>query len=240
MKIYSDLTHGLQATLLHATRGYTLTTKSPILVDINKMPGIVAKFIDQYGTNLPSWKRYQRKVKGLPNSVGVVIPVLGNPYQRQVILLCTPFDTLHLKSLSEKNPFLGEEWRTQIRVGDFEIVSDKRDRGDQAMTWKLTKHAFLVFESHLQNRSRNNDWQKLIQELNHAVRIYPMFGGIRRQLRRLITSYKKLYEHKFLKEWSGPDPENLPMMVGFRRDKSDSNKKQQEDPVVSVARQSFA
>ena len=234
MKIYSDLTQGLQATLLHTTRGYTLTTKSPILVDINKLSGITAKFIDQYGTNLPSWKRYQRKVKGLPNAVGVVIPVLGNPYQRQVILLCTPFDKLHLKSLSEKNPFLGEEWRYQIRVGDFEIVSDKRDRGDQAMTWKLTKPAYLGFESHLQNRSRNNDWPKLIQELNHAVRIYPMFGGIRRQLRRLIASYKKLYEHKFLKEWSGPDPENLPRMVGFRRDKSDSNKKQQEAPVVSV------
>lgn len=219
MKIYPDLTQGLQATLLHCTRGYTLTTQSPILVSLDKVPAIEAKFIESYGTNLPAWKRYERKSKKLPNAVGIIVPVLGNPYQRQVILLCTPFDEKYLRSLSDRNPFLHESWKPQIRVGDFEIVNDIRDRGDHALTWKMTKSAYIRFDNYLRNRQRNDDWVMVIKELNHAVRLYPMFGGIRRQLRRLISSYKKLYEKKVQREWTGPDPDNLPRMVGFRSSK---------------------
>jgi hypothetical protein len=49
------------------------------------------------------------------------------------------------------------------------------------------------------------------------VQIYTLFGGVRRQLRRLILGYKKLYEAKLKKPWPGPNPESLPSITGFVR-----------------------
>ena len=72
MKNYDDLTTGMQAILLHFSRGYVLTTLEHIIVSIEKINSIQEKFIDSYGTNLPAWKRFQRKTKGLPNCVGVI------------------------------------------------------------------------------------------------------------------------------------------------------------------------
>ena len=92
MKYYEDLTAGLQAVLLHAQRGYTRTTKKPVIVEFEKVDSIISKWTEVYGINLPAWKRYQRKEKGLTNAVALVIPVLGNKFKRQLVLMCTNFD----------------------------------------------------------------------------------------------------------------------------------------------------
>ena len=214
MKNYDDLTIGMQAILMHFSRGYGLTTVEPIIVSLEKINSISEKFIDSYGTNLPAWKRLQRKEKGLPNCVGVVIPVVGNPYKKQIVLLCTEHKPAEL---NENNPFLNEKWQSKIQLGDFEIAKDQRDRGDSAFSWKLKKSTLLGFEAHLKNLLSKGQWHQIIEELSKAVKFYPAFGGIRRQLRRLIGGYKKLYEKKHSTEWAGPDPENLPKMVGFRK-----------------------
>jgi hypothetical protein len=214
MRNYDDLTLGMQAILLHFSRGYVLTTVEQIIVSLEKINSISEKFIDLYGTNLPAWKRLQRKEKGLPNCVGAIIPVVGNPYKKQIVLLCTDHQPAEL---NEKNPFLNEKWQSKISIGDFEIAKDMRDRGDSAFSWKLKKSALMGFEAHLRNLLKKGQWHQLIDELNKCAKFYPMFGGIRRQLKRLIGGYKKLYEKKHSTEWAGPDPENLPKMVGFRK-----------------------
>lgn len=215
LKNYEDLTVGMQALLLHVTKGYVLTTAESIIISIEKINSISEKFIDSYGTNLPAWKRFQRKTKGLPNSVGVIIPVVGNPYKKQIVLLCTEHKP---SDLNEHNPFLNEKWQSKIIIGDFEIVKDMRERGDTALTWKLKKSVLLGFESHLRNLLKKGQWHQIAEELSKAVRFYPLFGGVRRQLKRLIGGYKKLYVKKHPNaEWPGPDDQNLPRMVGFRK-----------------------
>lgn len=215
MNNYDDLTTGMQSILLHFSRGYVLTTVDPIIVPLEKVNSISEKFIDLYGTNLPAWKRLQRKEKGLPNCVGAIIPVVGNQYKRQIVLLCTDHKP---DELNEKNIFLNEKWQSKIQLGDFEIAKDQRDRGDSAFSWKLKKSSLLGFEAHLRNLLKKGQWHQLTDELNKCVKFYPAFGGIRRQLKRLIGGYKKLYVKKHPNvEWTGPDPEALPKMVGFRR-----------------------
>ena len=214
MKNYDDLTTGMQSILLHFSRGYVLSTAEPIIVSIEKVNSISEKFIDLYGTNLPAWKRFQRKTNGLPNCIGVIIPIVGNPYKKQIVLLCTEHKP---SDLNEHNPFLNEKWQSKILVGDFEIAKDQRDKGDSAFSWKLKKSALLGLDAHLKNMLKKGNWHQLIEELSKCVKFYPLFGGIRRQLRRIISGYKKLYEKKHTAEWNGPDPNNLPRMVGFRK-----------------------
>jgi hypothetical protein len=43
-----------------------------------------------------------------------------------------------------------------------------------------------------------------------------MFGGVRRQVRRMLRGSAKLWVQTAKSPWPGPDPEHLPAMVGFR------------------------
>jgi len=66
--------------------------------------------------------------------------------------------------------------------------------------------------------------------MHAAVALYPAFSGVRQQLRREIGGLKKLFEAQDKKRkekdadgkpgqprsWPGPDPEALPVMIGFR------------------------
>ena len=212
MKTYNDLTAGLQAVLLHSQRGYTKTTKKPVVVEFEKVDSIISKWTEIYGINLPSWKRYQRKQSGLPNAVALVIPVLGNKFKREIVLMCTNFDE---KTAHKDNPFLKEEWTDEIKIQDFELVIDQRADKSYSQTWRLKKSVIFGLNKYWVGKARSNEWSVVINDIQHAVNLYPLFLGVRRQIRREIAGIKKLYEAKTKNKWHGPDPNKLPSVPGF-------------------------
>lgn len=212
MKRYDHLTDALQACLLNATRGYVQGVS--FVAEASKQDDIEAKWAEVYGTGLSAWKRYERKRKGLPNAWACTMPVPGRPKMRQFVLLATE---IHADKLDPRSPWLREKWRPldDLEIGDYGIRRDRRDRRDYAMTVKLTGRARRGLEQHWRALAQK-DLEQLVHDTRRAVAFYPMFGGVRRQLRRLIRGYANLYEKKRGKPWPGPDPEALPAMKSFR------------------------
>lgn len=210
MKHYDDLTPALQATLLSYGRGYTLCVTFEI--EREKLQAIEQKFIDVYGISLPAWKRHERKRLGLPNAWACSMPSVGAPHRVCVVLLRTDAD---LAKLDPANPWAREKWSQKVEIGDFFISADQRDRGDFTTTWKLTPRCLKGLEAYWRSLAGQGNFDQLVWDIQRAARFYPMFGGIRRQLRRLIRGYAKLYVAKKHRDWPGPDPENLPVMTSF-------------------------
>lgn len=212
MKHYEHLTEGLRAILLMTTRGYRycVTAEVPSL----KLPGIEEKWIDNYGIGLPAWKRRQRKSKGLPNAWACSLPVPSAPHKRLLVLMRTDCD---LAKLEPTSPWRREKWREieKCEIGDYCVTIDKRDRGDYAFTIKLSARTLRGLEG-LYRELAGRSLSMLQEQIERDVHYYPMFGGVRRQLRRLIRGYAKLYEKKLGKPWPGPDPEALPHVGQFK------------------------
>jgi hypothetical protein len=121
--------------------------------------------------------------------------------------------------LDHGSPWRREKWQPakMVEIGDYRLTpKDKRDRGDYADTIKLSKRTLSGLESHWRMLSSQHP-EQLSEEAVRAVTFYSMFGGVRRQLRRLIGGYKKLYERKFKADWTGPDSERLPMIGGYKK-----------------------
>lgn len=215
MKHYQHITEALRAALMMATRGYTQGVSFEVAAD--RVDAISAKWIDTYGLRLPGWKRLQRKRAGLPNAWACSMPVAGNPGRRQMLLMATEIKP----GLDPASPWLRENWKPleRLEIGDFVIQSDRRVRGDYAMTVKLTKRCLAGLETYYREQA-SIDLVSLPRIVERDARYYPMFGGVRRQLRRLFRGYAKLYERKFGREWPGPDPDRLPTMGAFKRGES--------------------
>lgn len=213
MKIYDDLTPALQSVLLHWTRGYTCWTTTEALPKAKVEAILRGKWAENYGTNLPAWKRQDRKQKGLPNAIALAAPVVGLPDQMQLVLMATQ-DAL---AVLETSPFSREKWLVRCpELSDYVIVHEPRERGDYAWTWRLQEKVIAGLENRMVSLIGRIDAAELRKETSQWVRFYAMYGGVRRQLRRLLRSGQKLWSRKHKTPWPGPDPESLPAMVGFR------------------------
>ena len=219
LKTYAHLTEGLQAVLLHWQRGYVQTTHDPVIVPTEKAAAIASKWVDAYGINLPAWKRHQRKQGALPNAVAIDLPVLRDPYKRQLVLMSTkPPGALH-----QDCPFLRERWTDKIRVQDFVLGENTHDR-KTVTTFKLAPDVIKPLVKYWTDLSRRGEWSKSCADMDKAVALYPAFSGIRQQLRREIGGLKKLHaKARPGIEWPGPDPENLPIISGFRANEGAKN-----------------
>lgn len=225
MKIYDDLTPALQSVLLHWTRGYTCWTSTEPLPRAKAELVLRGKWAETYGTSLPAWKRQDRKQKGLPNAVALGVPVVGLPEHLQLILMATQ-DALTAPQVS---PFSREKWLTKCpELSDYVIVHEPRERGDYAWTWRLQARVTTNLERHLVSLISQGDAAQVRKETIQWIKFYAMYGGVRRQLRRLLKSGKKLWDGKIKTAWPGPDPESLPAMIGFRGQGSDDRKNASE------------
>ena len=211
MKIYANATDGLRSVLMQYTKGYT----KAVIFDApeSRLETLQNKFAEAYGTQLPGWKRYQRKQKGLPNAWACAFPKSSYPGHYWVVLLAV-FD--NLDGLDKSSPWRNEKWLERVIIGDYIITTDQRDRRDYTMTFKLQTGSIKGLEAHWRMIA-DRDLDGLVHETQRAVKSYAMFGGVRRQLRRLIRGYAKLYKARRHKDWPGPDPENLPMMGAFKK-----------------------
>lgn len=234
MRTYPDLTSGLQAVLLHRQRGYVTVTKNPVIVPADKVDSIASKWIDAYGINLPRWKRAERKSKGLPNAVALDIPILGDPYKRQIVLMCTKFEA---KELHAESPFLREQWTEDFSIQCFKLSVEKRTNGTDSDTWKLKDSVIKPLAHFWIGEARKQEWPTVMNETKHAVNLYPMFLGVRNQLKREISGIKKLYEKKTEREWPGVDPLKLPIISGFRGAKAESEVKNKRSEKAKKTRE---
>jgi hypothetical protein len=215
MKIYQHQTIALRSILLMWTQGYRYAVTFDVRNE--KLDALAEKFAETYGTELPAWKRYERKKKGLPNGWACSMPKASYPGQSIVVLMAS-FGTL--EHLDPSSPWRREQWKPadRIEIGDYRIApQDKRDRRDHADTIKLTKRTLSGLENYWRALASQGQFDKLADEAWRATQFYALFGGVRRQLRRLIRGYKKLYEARLKKPWPGPDPEALPSIGQFRK-----------------------
>jgi len=213
VKTYDDLTPALQAILLHWTRGYTCWIKTEPLLRDRADAVLRAKWSEVYGINLPAWKRQDRKAKGLPNAVGFAVPVVGMPEHRQLILMATE----HALAVPEISPFSREKWITRCpEVSDYVMVHEPRERGDYAWSWRLQERVIGGLQKRMNLLITTIDAAGLKKETMQWIRFYALYGGVRRQLRRLLRSGAKLWMNRNKSSWPGPDPEALPAMVGFK------------------------
>jgi hypothetical protein len=214
MKIYQHQTDALRSILMMWTQGYRYAVTFDAKTE--KLDALASKFAEAYGTQLPAWKRYERKRKKLPNGWACSMPKASHPGQSIVVLMAA-FDSLD--KLDQASPWRRERWQPadKVEIGDYRIAPrDKRDRRDHADTIKLTTRTLAGLENYWRALASQN-LEQLPVEAERAVRFYALFGGVRRQLRRLIRGYAKLYEKKRGRQWPGPDPERLPSVGGFRK-----------------------
>jgi hypothetical protein len=209
MHIFDNLTEALKRILRAFMSGYTLWVSFE--VDASKVDGIREKWIETCGTNLPAWKRQDRKQKGLPNAWAAAAPVLGYPNKRQVILMATE------RALDFPDSDLGrQQWNRRLpEFSDFVMIHEARERGDYAWTWRIQNRVFGLLEKHLISLVKAGDRYAVASETRHMAALYPMFGGVRRQLARLLKSSGKLWVATQPSPWPGLIAKDLPKMIGF-------------------------
>lgn len=206
MRVYDDLTKAMWGALFNYLRGYTHTVV--FQASIEKLPVLDEKFAENLGTRLPGWKRHQKKNAGLPNALALSIPVPSRPGLCNVVLMLSGSDKL--AHLDPASPFRREKWRPGLSLGDFYISIDQRNRGDMATTWRLTSECYNGLDKYWRTLAQQKNFDGLSHDIERAVGYYPMFGGVRRQLRRLIRGYSKLAARHGVD--LSIDPENLPVM----------------------------
>jgi hypothetical protein len=211
MKIYDDITPALSTILMHYTRGYTRWIS--IMIENDKLAVLDVKWTEAYGTRLAAYQRQDKKQKGLPTAVAVAAPVLGEPAMVEVMLMATE----HASTI-KVGPFSREKWNTKFpEFSKFVIIHEARDRGDSCFTWRIQERDMGMLEKHMTHLIKCGDGKQVAAESHHWVKFYPMFGGVRRQVRRALHGARKLWTATTSgSTWPGPDPDKLPMMVGFR------------------------
>lgn len=213
LKIYDDITPALSA-ILRAWSTRTSCCWISFKIPRTKLHAIREKWLEEYGTGLSAEKRRYRRSKGLPCAWACALPVIGMEHQVECILLATE-EAL----LAKSGPFSRERWKTKPpEVSDFVILRDKRHRGDSVWTWRIQNQQFGLIRCHLIDFIKKSDIAAVAMISNHIVRFYPMFGGIRRQIRRLLKEASKLWVSITKSGFPGPNPELLPMMIGFKKE----------------------
>lgn len=214
MRNFDDITPALQAILRSWSTGDSVLWVS-FVVDEDKIAGIDEKWTEIYGIRLSAEKRRAKRKAGLPRAWAASLPVLGNPYKRQIILMASP----EALTAPKESAWAREKWRRDPpEVSDFVMVREPRERGDYSWTWRIKEKCLGLVQQHLTAMVKDGDAGQIFEYSRYLARFYPMFGGVRRQIRRVLHSARKLWLATRRAEWLGQDPEKLPMMVGYRKE----------------------
>ncbi len=211
MREHEDITSALRAIQRNWQVGYTCWVKFVVTAD--KTTTIAERWAEELGTGLPAWKRQDRKQRHLANAVALSLPVLGQPGVREVVLMATP-DALTMPQVS---PWHRQKWLQRCpEIGDFVMVREPGTAGNYKWTWRLQEHVAVGVARHFTRLVKDRDGSAVAKHTRHAVSLYPMFGGVRRQLKRILHSARKLWLAGKQGPWPGPDPDHLPAMIGFK------------------------
>lgn len=215
MKHFEDLTAALGAILINrAQRDYECWTRFVLAADRMLAKGEV--LAELYGTKLPAWKRQDVKQKGLPTCVAISAPVLGSPGKREFILMATG----KVQTAPQGSVWTRETWSDRsIAFGSFVMVKESRQRSDYAWTWRLQEHIYEGIKRNLIRWVKSGNASAILAETQSWLRCYPMFGGVRRQFRKLLMSASKLWIACHRNAWPGLAVEQLPFKIGFSAEK---------------------
>lgn len=208
-----DITKAMQAILLHHTRGYHLWIG--FVAGQDKISALDQKWALELGTHEPAWRRHDRKTRGIPNAVGIAGRVFSQPAQSEVVLMATK-NARSVLPHSPYHPYLKQQWREDLpRFSYFEMVHQPTEaQGKLVWTWRIRKPELTAMERHLIQLCDAGEVDFLARETSSMVRNYPMYNGIRSQIRRLLRRIQRKCATKHI-AYLGPDPENLPIMNKF-------------------------
>jgi hypothetical protein len=213
MRVYGDLTTALQMMLRDWSHGYRAWIE-PFFTDPDKLPSLADKWHENYGIRHPAHTRRYRHSKGLPTAVAYAAPVPGLGMRVRVVMLA------RLPIIPPHSPWAREKWRRDLLIFDDYIISREQDAtGTLRWTWKIQDRPFGIWEQDMLRLVKRGDADEVARTTWGAVTYWPMFGGVRRQLRRSLRGAQKLWlaMHK-TSCWPGPDPEQLPIINSFRKD----------------------
>jgi len=212
MKTHDNLTNALEQILLLVARWdhqYWVSFQ----ISQDKLEAKAASIAEQFGTRLPAWKRQDRKQVGLPNATAVSAPVLGAPDQRQIIILATA----QVQFAHPDSPWARERWLSRpVEFGNYVMVHEPRARGDAAWTWRLQQQVIDGLQRYLTSLVKAGKSTAVRAETQRWLKVYTLFGGVRRQIRRVLLSARKLWQACHGSAWPGISPEELPVKIGFR------------------------
>ncbi|MGA0608713.1 hypothetical protein [Caldimonas sp. KR1-144] len=219
MKLYQQHIPALQAIALHYRRGYCLTIG--FTTDEEKLERKAIEWAEAFGTRLPAWRRQDRKQRGLPNAVAVAGGVLGYPGRREVILMATA-EALSAPAIS---PWAKEKWTDRYPTfGPYILSREPRPGREPVWTWRLQESVYQGISRYLISLVKQGNAGAVRLETESWLGAYALFGGVRRQLRRSLMAARKLWNACHQSAWPGVDPDALPMLIGFRKDTSPSDK----------------
>lgn len=207
------ITESMQSILLHHQRGYTLWTGFQTPID--KISALDEKWSLSLGIHEPGWKRQDRKQKGIPNAIAVFGQVFSRPSMCEIVLMATE-NARHVAPNSPYHAFLREQWRDDLpRFSHFEMAHMPTEaQGKLTWTWKIRKLELSQIEKHLIFLCDQRDVEMLKRETHSLARNFPMYNGIRSQVRRLLRHVQRKSAACHI-QYLGPDPENLPAMLRF-------------------------
>lgn len=209
-----DITEAMQAILLHHTRGYTLWLG--FTVPDSKLSALDEKWAMELGTHEPAWKRHDRRSRNIPNAVAIAGRVFSQPTSAEIVLMATD-NARQVEPNSPYHAFLRQQWRDDLpRFSHFEMVHQPTEAtGKLTWTWRVKKIELAKMEKYLIHLCDMRDIESLKRE-TRALLNFPMFNGIRSQVRRVLRHVQRKCAVCGL-HYPGPDPENLPMMLKFSR-----------------------
>ena len=211
MKTHDHLTPSMQAILMLYNKGYTLHVTFQTIRE--KLPSLDAKWSEDFGIRLPAHTRYQRKLKGFANAVALAGPMIALPTMVQPILMATP-EALCMPLASA---WARQQWVDRYPCfSNYRMTKENRANGEVALTWRLQDEALEKFRKYLVMLAQSANGQEIARVTADAVRFHPMFGGVRRQLRRTFREIERLWRHLHKTPYPGWNPEALPTMIGFK------------------------
>ncbi|MDE1981376.1 MAG: hypothetical protein KGM40_08835 [Betaproteobacteria bacterium] len=211
MKTHDHLTPCMQAILMLYNKGYKLHISFTTILE--KIPDLDAKWSEDYGIRLPAHTRYQRKQRGFANAVALAGPVIAVPTLREAILMATP----EALQMPQASAWSRQEWSDRYpRFSNYRMIKENRENGEVAMTWRLKDEELEKFRKYLVMLAQSANGREIARVTADAARFHPMFGGVRRQLRRTFREIERLWTHLHKTPYPGFNPEALPAMVGFK------------------------
>jgi hypothetical protein len=211
MRVYDDLTAAMQSMLKDWGQGYQAWIE-PFFTDLDKLPALGDKWHENYGIRFPAHTRRYRHTKGLPTAVAYAAPAPGFRTRARVVLLA------RLPTIPPQSAWSREKWRRDLLIFDDYIISREPDAtGTPRWTWKIQDRPFGIWEQDMLRLVKLGDASEVARTTQQAVAYWPMFGGIRRQMRRSLRGAQKLWQAMHKTKWPGFDPEALPSITGFSR-----------------------
>jgi hypothetical protein len=216
MKVYKNQTAVLQAIQRNFVGGKRQWVSFQITEDKVKKKG--AELDTDLGTNMAPWKRQKRHQKRRPTAAAVCGPAFGRAGHAELIIMATDY----ARGLDGDSPWNRQKWidHSPPEFGPFVMVREPNNQRKITWTWRLREEEIDGRSRYLTSLVKSRNASGVRNECEAWLSLYPMTSGVRRQLCRLLDSAMKLWEACHGAPWPSIRPTQLPMLIGFRSDRT--------------------